>query len=241
MLNTIPGTGNSWNSGIEDPRAKKLIPKILSGVNAGQYSYGVDLNLTDTDPKSTNVNYVGLKSTDSNKLFYTQQDSPFDFMTYSEAKFIAAEVYFRKGSKTEALAAYKEAIKANVDKLGCTAAERDAFLASSAVAQTTAELTLSHIMIQKYIALTYSPEVWTDLRRCDYCTDASGVYNEASGVYKGFDRPKFAYSLNFPTSTDYIRRYQMAYMERDYNAEKVRAFGVFDNDYMTKPVWWDVK
>ena len=240
LLNTVPGTGSSWNSGIEDPRAQKLIPKIISGDNIGQYSYGVDLAHTDTDPKSTDVNYVGLKSTDSNKLFYTQQDSPFDYMTYSEAKFIAAEVYFRKGDKTNALAAYKEAIKANIDKLGCTAEERDAFLASSAVAQTTGELTLSHIMIQKYIALTYSPEVWTDLRRCDYCIDGTGVYNENTGVYKGFDRPRFAYALNFPTAKDYIRRYQMAYMERDYNAEKVRPFGVFDNDYMTKPVWWDI-
>jgi len=240
LLNNLPGTGKSWNSGIEDPRAKKLIPKITSGANAGKYSFGVDLTTTDTDPKSTNVNYVGIKSTDTNKLFYTQQDSPFDYMTYSEAKFIAAEVYFRKGSKTEALAAYKEAIKANIDKLGCTAAERDAFLSSAAVAQTADELTLSHIMIQKYITLTYSPEVWTDLRRCDYCTDASGVYNESTGVYKGFDRPKFAYALNFPTSKDYVRRYQMAYYERSYNAEKVRPFGVFDTNYMTKPVWWDV-
>ena len=49
-----------------------------------------------------------------------------------------------------------------------------AFMASEAVAQTASELTLSHIMIQKYIALTYSPEAWTDMRRCDYC---NGSYN----------------------------------------------------------------
>lgn len=239
LLNTVPGTGNSWNSGIEDPRAQKLLPRILSGTHAGEYSFGVDLSKVNTDPKSSDPNYVGLKSTDQNLLYYTQKTSPFFYLTYSEEKFIAAEVYFRTNRKDQALAAYREAIQANMDKLGVPAESSAGFMASEAVAQTTDELTLSHIMMQKYIALTYSPEVWTDMRRCDYCTDGGGLYNESQGVYKGFNRPTFAYEVNFPGETDYIRRYQMAYYERDYNSEKVTAYGVFENDYMTRPVWWD--
>ncbi|WP_163715220.1 SusD/RagB family nutrient-binding outer membrane lipoprotein [Mangrovibacterium lignilyticum] len=240
LLNTVEGSGNSWNSGVEDPRAEKLIPRILEGDNTGQYSFGIDLTIANTDPQSSDVNYVGLRSTDENQLFYTQQSSSYFLMTYAEAKFIEAEVYFREGDKANALTAYQAAIAANMDKLGVAATDRDAFLASEAVAQTAADLTLSHIMIQKYITLTYSPEVWTDMRRCDYCIGSDGTYNLEEGVYKGFKRPEFAYETAFPTETDYIRRYQMAYYERYYNAAKVTDLGVFENSYMTEPVWWDI-
>jgi hypothetical protein len=92
LMNTVEGTGNSWNSGVEDPRASKLIPKIVEGDNAGQYSYGVDLTKVDSEPQASDVNYVGLRSTDDNVLFYTQQNSPYFLFSYSEAKFIEAEV-----------------------------------------------------------------------------------------------------------------------------------------------------
>ena len=239
LLNTVDGTGNSWNSGVEDPRATMLIPRILSGDNAGEYSYGVDLTKVDSDPLAADVNYVGLRADDDNVLFYTQQNSPYFLLSYSEVKFIEAEVYFRQGDKASALSAYKAGIKANMDKMGISSTESAAFLASAAVAQSSTELTLSHIMMQKYIALTYSPEVWTDMRRCDYCIGADGTYDLEDGVYKGFMRPEFVYETAFPTETDYIRRYQMAYYERYYNAAKVTDLGVFENTYMTEPVWWD--
>ncbi len=240
LLNTVDGEGNSWNSGVEDPRAEKLIPRILEGDNVGEYTYGVDLTLADSEPKSSDPNYVGVRSTSDNVLFYTQQSSSYYLMTYSEAKFIEAETYFRKGDKSSALTAYKAAIAANMDKMDIDSSAKDAFLASEAVAQSASELTLSHIMMQKYITLTYSPEVWTDMRRCDYCIGSDGAYDLDEGVYKGFKRPEFVYETAFPTETDYIRRYQMAYYERYYNASKVTDLGVFENSYMTEPVWWDI-
>lgn len=241
LLNTVEGSGNSWNSGVVDPRAEILLPKITKGPLAGEYSKGLDLSLADSEPNASDSTYVGLKSTDDNKLFYTQKASPYFLLTYSEEKFIEAEVYFRKGDKASALTAYKDAIKANMDKLGVSGENSATFLASEAVAQTTDELTLSHIMMQKYITLTYSPEVWTDMRRCDYCIGPDGTYNLEAGVYKGFKRPTFVYQTAFPSDDDYIRRYQMAYYERYYNADKVTSLGVFENDYMTTPVWWDIK
>lgn len=240
LLNTVEGSGESWNSGVEDPRAAVLIPKILEGSNAGEYSFAVDLDSTNNTPTTSNVNYVGLRASDDNVLFYTQQTSPYFLLSYAEVKFIEAEVYFRKGDKASALTAYHDAIKANMDKLEIPSSASADFLASAAVAQTANELTLSHIMIQKYLALTYSPEVWTDMRRCDYCIGADGTYDEAAGVYKGFDRPKYVYQTAFPQDDDYIRRYQMAYYERYYNASKVTDLGVFENEYMTTPVWWDI-
>jgi tetratricopeptide (TPR) repeat protein len=240
LLNTVDGSGNSWNSGVVDPRAEMLIPKIVEGNLLGEYSLGVDLDSTDTTPTTDNVNYVGL-NTDDNVLFYTEEDSPYFILTYSECKFIEAEVYYRQGDSDNALTAYHEAIQANMDKLGVSSTESASYLASEAVAQTADELTLSHIMMQKYITLTYSPEVWTDMRRCDFCTGDDGTYDEDAGVYKGFERPTFVYETAFPSDDDYIRRYQMAYYERYYNSVKVTELGVFENEYMTTPVWWDIE
>jgi len=240
-VDTINGDGESWNSGVVDPRTEVLIPKILSGDNAGQFSYSIDLSEVNSSPTSSNVNYVGLRSTTDNLLFYTQKTSPYFLLSYSELKFIEAETYFRQGNTSSALTAYHDAIQANMDVLGIPADQSAAFMASEAVAQTASELTLSHIMIQKYIALTYSPEAWTDMRRCDYCIGADGTYDYDAGVYKGFKRPTYVYETAFPQDDDYIRRYQMAYYERYYNASKVTALGVFENDYMTTPVWWDIE
>jgi hypothetical protein len=247
LFNTVDGEGNSWNSGVIDPRTEMLVPKILTTNAAGEdtlsadFSNAVDLKYVDSTPTSSDKTYVGLRSDDYNKLYYTQPASPYFLLTYSEVKFIEAEVYFRQGNTSSALSAYQAAIKANMDRLGVSSTESSAFLASEAVAQTSSELTLSHIMIQKYIALTYSPEVWTDMRRCDYCIGSDGTYNEDEGVYKGFDRPTFVYETAFPQDDDYIRRYQMAYYERYYNSAKVTELGVFENEYMTEPVWWDIE
>jgi hypothetical protein len=254
LLNTVDTVtaayaDDSWNSKVEDPRAEMLLPKIIKDsvgddgtvteVLSSDYSKGVDLAYADSEPSSSDTTYVGLRSTDLNELFYTQPTSPYYLITYSELKFIEAETYFRQGSKESALASYKEAIQASMDRFGVSEAKSAAFLASAAVAQTSSELTLSHIMIQKYIDLTYNPEVWTDIRRCDYCIGSDGTYDYDAGVYKGFKRPTYVYETAFPSDDDYIRRYQMAYYERYYNADKVTELGVFENEYMTTPVWWD--
>ena len=47
--------------------------------------------------------------------FQLRPVSDFEIMTYHEACFIKAEVLFRQGKKAEALAAYKEGIKAHID------------------------------------------------------------------------------------------------------------------------------
>ncbi len=248
---TASRADESWNSKVVDPRAEVLLPRIIKDsldnegeiieVLSSDYSKGVDLEYVNSEPEASDTTYVGLKSTDLNKLYFTQKTSPYFILTYAELKFIEAEVYFRQGNTSSALTAYKEAIQASMDRFGIDSGKSAEFLESAAVAQTASELTLSHIMIQKYIALTYSPEVWTDMRRNDYCIGSDGTYDYDAGIYKGFKRPAYVYETAFPTNTDYIRRYQMAYYERYYNAAKVTDLGVFENTYMTEPVWWDIK
>jgi hypothetical protein len=161
-------------------------------------------------------------------------------MNFAELKFIEAEAAFRSNNKTRALTAYKDGIKAHMDKMGIDPAIRNTFLASAAVAQTEATLTLSNIMMQKYIVLFQNPEAWTDMRKCDYCLNANGDYDEAAGIYKGFKKPKFVH-VNFSDPKAWVRRFQTAYIERSYNVDNVRAIGGFEPTYTAKPVWWDIK
>ena len=153
-------------------------------------------------------------------------------MTSAQIKFCMAEAYFKMGDKANALAAWKDAIKDDMDftvsqllpgkaKDGAAygalpggdkistalfnqlAAE---YLAGPFVGQITeSELTLSHIMMQKYVALWPwgANEAWTDLRKYHYDIKYSGDYptldngwtlttvdqkwdTDESKVYKGF-------------------------------------------------------
>lgn len=176
----------------------------------------------------------------STGTWYTKRDSKGLILTNSEMRFIEAEVQFRKGLKDLALEKYKEGIRNHMQILGVKTADAEAYIASAAVAQSGSELTMSHIMIQKYIALSFSPEVFVDVRRHDFCT-VNGVYDEINGVYKGFKRPSHVYELSFPNSTDWPRRFAVASYEINYNSEQVlrKDPSAASDTYINKPIWWD--
>ena len=129
--------------------------------------------------------------------------APYILMNSAEIKFCVAEAYFRMGQKAEALNWWKEAIADDMEftasylKPGKAAAsEKEVtggdkitkalfdqaaaeYLAGPFVGQITAEnLTMSHIMLQKYVALYPwgSPEIWVDMRKNFYDVEYSGEY-----------------------------------------------------------------
>ena len=172
------------------------------------------------------------KAYDGTGRWIFRDDAPYVLMTSAQIKFCMAEAYFKMGDKANALAAWKDAIKDDMDftvsqllpgkaKDGAAygalpggdkistalfnqlAAE---YLAGPFVGQITeSELTLSHIMMQKYVALWPwgANEAWTDLRKYHYDIKYSGDYptldngwtlttvdqkwdTDESKVYKGF-------------------------------------------------------
>ena len=172
------------------------------------------------------------KAYDGTGRWLFRDDAPYVLMTSAQIKFCMAEAYFKMGDKANALAAWKDAIKDDMDftvsqllpgkaKDGAAygalpggdkistalfnqlAAE---YLAGPFVGQITeSELTLSHIMMQKYVALWPwgANEAWTDLRKYHYDIKYSGDYptldngwtlttvdqkwdTDESKVYKGF-------------------------------------------------------
>ncbi|QQD15630.1 SusD/RagB family nutrient-binding outer membrane lipoprotein [Sphingobacterium sp. UDSM-2020] len=244
ILNKYTGAP-SGGGNVEDPRALLLIPNIISkGVQ--NRTVGVDLStlsangFPSSEPKYAALRAVAETATVSGSTgtWYTTKGAKGLLLTNSEMYFIRAEVYFKQNNKVQALQAYKDGIKAHCELLGVNSSN---FLGSTSVVQDANLLTLSQIMIQKYIALSYSPEMFNDVRRMNFCTDKAGNYDESQGIYKGFIRPSFAYNVSFPNQTMWPRRFNVPTYGIQYNLDQVLKS---DPDaqsvtYMAKPVFWD--
>ncbi|WP_437920180.1 SusD/RagB family nutrient-binding outer membrane lipoprotein [Sphingobacterium sp. LRF_L2] len=228
------------NNDSVDPRLGILVPYIIASDGTKSVTTGVDIpNLTTAGVAAGNASYAGLRSTaTSTGTWYTQRGSKGLLLTNSEMNFIKAEVYFKQGEKVKALEAYRAGIEAHFNHLGLDPAD---YLASTSVVSDAAELTLSQIMIQKYISLSYSPELFNDVRRMEYCTDSSGQYNESSGIYKGLNRPGNVYTIAFPSNNMWPRRFNITVYGNSYNQEKVLAADpdATSATYTAKRIWWD--
>ena len=244
-----------------DPRFKLLVPSSVvlkkNDVTGSKYldtvwSQGVDLaTITSAGVTTADTKYLQYRRTAAidttkdaigkisyNGTWYTEKGAKALLLTNAEMKFIEAEVQLKKGKSAEALAAYKAGIRSHIEILGLKA---DQYLNSSSVVQNAANLTLSHIMIQKYIVLSYSPELFTDLRRMDFCTDVSKEYNEVVGVFKGYKRPGHVFEQEYPKTNMWPRRFAVASYSINYNIDQVlqQDAEATSVGYIAKPVFWD--
>ncbi|SEW49688.1 SusD/RagB family nutrient-binding outer membrane lipoprotein [Chitinophaga arvensicola] len=252
---------------MEDPRVDLLIPSMADRNGVLHRTKGVDMasGITNTGPVAYTYNaaansfsspdsvYVVMRKTpyaptdkdriQSTGTWYTRRGGKGLLFTNAELRFIEAEILFNQHKNNEALTAYKAGIRAHMEHMDIAAGKIDAFLNSTSVVQQPALLTLSHIMIQKYIALSYSPELWADLRRLNYCTDGAGNYNEVAGIYKGFKRPAHVNNLYYPAQTDWPRRFAVASYEINYNSGQVLSAepNAGSPTYLSQPVWWNKK
>ncbi|HEY8896502.1 MAG TPA: SusD/RagB family nutrient-binding outer membrane lipoprotein [Niastella sp.] len=196
--------------------------------------------------------------------FQVRPVSDQEILTYHEMCFIKAEVYMRKGDVANAYNAYKDGIQAHIDmmqaKLAAWQAARytdtnpdmapmntgdiTTYMASSAVAGA-GTLTMSDIMLQKYIAMGCSIENWNDMRRFNFSAGNVGSFGV---VYPGFDRgPLFAggalYTGSSKTDPRYWpRRFPLpTSLEINYNLNNVLALNphATDPNIWSMPTWWD--
>ena len=238
---------------MTDPRLDLLVPSRQNADLTFTRSLGVDMtsDMPKNGPTAANLDYVQMRQNPlypkpgdiikSTGTWYTKKGSKGLLLTNAEMRFIEAEVKFRQGNKGEALTAYKAGIRSHMSIMGINATVINNFLNSTSVIQDAAKLTMSHIMIQKYIALSYSPELWVDLRRMNFGTDASGNYNEATGVYTGWKRPSHVYTEAYPNATDWPRRFAVPSYEINYNIQEVLKANpnAANPTYLSEPVWWD--
>lgn len=195
--------------------------------------------------------------------FYARPDSDSDILTYAEMCFIKAEVYFRQGNKPLAWNAYKEGIQASFDRMQLKLNDWQSagtinpdqkpmsttdianYMASAAVVQNSANLTMADIMQQKLIAMGLSYINWNDMRRFNYSAGNIGSFGV---VYKDYKRPYEFTATNkmigtAPTDLTYwFRRFSQSTHESNYNYDQLMLSNTkaMTDPIWSDPVWWDI-
>lgn len=246
---------NTRFSGATDPRAWYMLRentnKTIRGIKPNKGSSGLAAN---DQPQSFWGQPFGTATapiSDAACRYIFKNGAPFPIITASEIKFMLAEAYLRKGDANAARAAYIDGISLNFDMLTndynasipadkvITPAMKSAFLANPVVVPTAANLTLSHIMLQKYIAL-YGfgmMETWVDMRRFHYVDpDPKG-----GQVYADLVMPT-GIDLFINNSGKYTYRARPRYnSEYLYNVAELTRLGALALDYNTMEQWFSLK
>src|SRR6478735_4233447 len=119
------------------------------------------------------------------------------------------------------------------------------YLLSNAVAQGAGVLTMSDIMLQKYLAMGCSIENWNDMRRFNFSAGNVGAFGV---VYPGFDRsPLFTGTAQYTGAAKadpryWPRRFSLpTTLELNYNLANALAINANATapNIWSIPVWWD--
>ncbi|WP_034887124.1 SusD/RagB family nutrient-binding outer membrane lipoprotein [Gillisia sp. Hel_I_29] len=229
---------------LKDPRITAMMAPSPDGKYRG-ISPVVGINEwspeeSDLVPKNfwNEEGYTG--TSPSPQIYFFNNDARFPLMTYAELQFIKSEAAFISGNKDVALNAYQKGVSSHMDFARQYAPDpsifdtrREIYLSSEELYPSSAgELTLSKIMLQKYIA-TWGWgffETWSDMRRYHYDMDT------AEPVYKGFELPDPLYITNNENPAYRARpRFNSEYM---WNKEALEVLGAFEEDYHTYETWF---
>lgn len=265
VANLESGLNNTF-LGVVDPRAMYLLRTNANGTfkgvnpNKGQTPlapfdrpenfWGVSQTGTPTavPAYSDHLNNTAPGS-DGNCRYVFRNTSEFPVMTASEIQFMKAEALYRMNDKVGALAAYRLGIDLNFDMLQTTfstnvpaanlltPAIKNSFLANPAVVPAAANLTLSQIMLQKYIALYIhgACETWVDMRRYHYI-DLDPV--TGFQVYRDFNPPSGT-DLFTNNATKLVYRIRPRFnSEYVWNLNELNRIGASAADYHTKECWF---
>jgi hypothetical protein len=244
VVNLMKG---SQFGGVSDPRLTRMLSPspdgLYRGLNINEISFGA---LTTAQRPNNFYGYPATITSGIPTRYIFDDKSKMPAMTYSQLQFIKAEAALRKGDRATALTAYTNGVSSHIDFVNSrntdnsqtpaqiSAIEKSTFLASAEIIPTAANLSLSHIMSQKYIAQFGwgHVETWMDLRRFHY-TDVDPVTGVQ--VFRGFAIPTSLYGDNGNLPVQRIRpRYNSEYV---WNMEALTVIGANASDYHTKPLW----
>lgn len=236
--------GNGGYRGV-DPGVGDPFSATTTGANARKRAASLWGDSVLTPPPSSVFSSTG------KYLFKDKVVHP--VMTYSEIQFIKAEAYFRKGDKAAALTAYRNGVLGHMrfinrdqfplgndriyNNTKISDSEINYYMNTSGAVKTVANnLTISDIMLQKYIALWGwgFVETWVDLRRFDYNVAIDPATN--APVYKNFTFPASFASANLGKPAERVRpRFNSEYV---WNVPELQRFGALNINYHTYPMWF---
>lgn len=246
---------NPMTATITDPRAPYMLRENTNGTYKGIRPHkGTDGLVAADQPQ----NFWGgafatttAPGNDNNARYIFRNGAPWPVLTAAENYFMKAEAYWRKNNKGLARENYIEGIRANFNMLmntpdyhnnvpaarQMTAINRDTFLLNPVIVPPAANLTLSHIMLQKYIALFAhgTIETWVDVRRYHY-TDLDPVTGQQ--VYATLT-PPIGTELFTDNLGQWVYRARPRYnSEYLYNVAELQRIGAIPLNYHTKRQWF---
>ncbi len=204
-----PSNANPLFSFIQDRDEIRIAPNFAGILNKLQDPRRsiIGAKLKSSKDSILNDNEIG--------AFYASATSPVVFCSFAEQNFIKAEALLRSGDASGAKAAYAAAVAASLTWFGVASADSTTYMANTMV-MPSGDITLEHIITQKYIALYTQMETWTDWRRT-----------------------KFP-SLTPMTGPSVPHRYPVAQAEQLYNTANCPAGSLSDpNSWKIKPMWWE--
>lgn len=241
---------NSAFPGVQDPRAWYIIRENANGTFKGiREGKGSPDGLSANDVPPNFWGGAATTGTNANARYVYKDAMPWPVLTASEIQFMKAEALYRNNKKSEARDAYKKGIGLSFDMLmtdynssipagkEITTTVRDNFLTNTTVVPDLSAFTLSHIMLQKYIAMFGYGflETWVDMRRYHY-VDHEG--SSPTQVYADLAPPAPS-ELFANNNQKYIYRVRPRYnSEFLYNIDALTRIGALALDYHTKEQWF---
>lgn len=239
----------------QDPRAYYLIRENHNGTFKGaRPNYGAAAS-TGLDTASLPRNfwgglYTGSKTLDPRYLY--DDASPWPIMTASEILFMKAEAAYRKGDKATALQAYQQGVSLSFDMVQqypnnipaghtITSTNKALYMADPTVIPLTpAGLTLTHIMLQKYIALYCwgVHETWVDMRRYHYTDPDPVTGKQVYASWQPLAPSDYFIDNNQKPAYRCRPRYNSEYL---YDIPSLDKIGGLALDYHTKECWFSQK
>jgi hypothetical protein len=162
------------------------------------------------DPQGPDASYSAVAN-------YFANDTLWSWKSYAEAKFLEAEARLIVSGAAAADAAYRDGIRANMQKMRVSASAINTYINARPNLGTVAN-PLEEIMREKYIANYLKYEAWADWRRTTYpqLTPVTGALT--NGIPQRFPWPATELSVN---------------------GENVQATGIAAGlAGMSTPVWW---
>ena len=251
IADLMQGVNSQFTTNTIDPRAWYIIRENPNGTFKGtRPNKGTDGLVAANQPQNFwGGPFSSTTGSDAAARYVFKDKALWPIITAYEMKFIKAEALYRKGFKSDARDAYIQALNLHFDHLisdyevsvpvanRITPAARAAFFANPINVPSVANFTLSHIMLQKYIAMYAwgTVETWVDMRRYHYTDiDPQTGYQ----VYRDFTPPTGT-DLYSGNAGKWIYRERPRYnSEYLYNQAELNRLGAFANDYITKEMWF---
>ena len=241
-----------------------------------------------TAPNFWGRNAVSNTTYDGAGRWIYHNDAPYIMATYAELLFDLAEVQYKYGSKSDAFETWKKALAADMEftasyivpgttdgtyhqgdkvtKATFNALAQEYLNGPYVAGLPMSDFSLSHIMMQKYLALYPwgAMEVWVDLRKYFYDIEYNGEYpsngngwdkttinqkldTDPTKVYKGFwlqpaqvqgRKSAFNEDNNGSPCFRLRPRYNSEYMWNKNNLDALKPISGLANDYQCSIMWF---